>query len=84
MDGGNWFSSLWLGFFQSESIVELHYESFLSLESGIIRERVPVVTSGREKQSFELQFPFSWIIKERIDAMWREASSIAGETLFFF
>ena len=56
----------------------------MSLESGIIRERVPVVTSGREKQSFELQFPFSWIIKERIDAMWREASSIAGETLFFF
>ena len=84
MDGENWFSSLWLGFFQSENIVELHYESFLSLESGIIRERVPVVTSGREKQSFELQFPFSWIIKERIDAMWREASSIAGETLFFF
>ena len=83
MDGGNWFSSLWLRFFQSENIVELHYENFLSLESGIIRERVPVVTSGPEKQSFELQFPFSWIIKERIDAMWREASSIAGETLLF-
>ena len=76
-------SSLWLGVFQSENMVELHYESFLSLESGIIRERVFVVTSGREKQAFALQFPFSWIIKERIDAMWREASSIAGETLFF-
>ena len=82
MDGGNWLSSLWLGFFQCDEMVELHYDGFLSLESGIIRERVPVVTSGRETQSFELQFPFSWIIKERIDAMWREASSIAGEPLF--
>ena len=83
MDGGNWLSSLWLGFFQCDEMVELHYDGFLSLESGIIRERVPVVTSSRETQSFELQFPFSWIIKERIDAMWREASSIAGEALFF-
>ena len=82
MDGGNWLSSLWLGFFQCDEMVKLHYDGFLSLESGIIRERVPVVTSGRETQSFELQFPFSWIIKERIDAMWREASSIAGEPLF--
>ena len=82
MDGGNWLSSLWLGFFQCDEMVELHYDGFLSLESGIIRERVPVVTSSRETQSFELQFPFSWIIKERIDAMWREASSIAGEPLF--
>ena len=84
MDGGNWLSSLWLGFFQCDKLVELHYDGFLSLESGIIRERVPVVTSSRETQSFELQFPFSWIIKERIDAMWREASSIAGEPHFSF
>ena len=83
MDGGNWLSSLWLEFFQCDKMVKLHYDGFLSLESGIIRERVPVVTSGRETQSLELQFPFSWIIKERIDAMWREASSIAGEALFF-
>ena len=83
VEGGNWLSSLWLGFFESENMVELHYESFLSVESGIRRERVSVVTSGRQKQSLKLQFPFSWIIKERIDAMWREASSIAGEPLFW-
>ena len=83
VDGGNWLSSLWLDFFQCDKMVKLDYDGFLSLESGIIRERVPVVTSGSETQSFELQFPFSWIIKERIDAMWREASSIAGEALFF-
>ena len=83
VDGGNWLSSLWLDFFQCDEMVKLDYDGFLSLESGIIRERVPVVTSGSETQSFELQFPFSWIIKERIDAMWREASSIAGEPLFW-
>ena len=82
VDGGNWLSSLWLDFFQCDKMVKLDYDGFLSLESGIIRERVPVVTSGSETQSFELQFPFSWIIKERIDAMWREASSIAGEAFF--
>lgn len=78
MDEGNWLSHLWLALFQSPSMVELHYESFLSLESGIIRERVPVTTSARGSQMFGLQFPFSWLIKERIDAMWREACSIAG------
>ena len=78
MDEGNWVSRLWITFFQDQSIVELHYENFLSLESGIIRERVPVTTSGFERHMFDLQFPFSWLIKERIDAMWREASSIAG------
>ena len=82
VDGGNWLSSLWLDFFQCDKMVKLDYDGFLSLESVIIRERVPVVTSGSETQSFELQFPFSWIIKERIDAMWREASSIAGEAFF--
>ena len=82
VDGGNWLSSLWLDFFQCDKMVKLDYDGFLSLESGIIRKRVPVVTSGSETQSFELQFPFSWIIKERIDAMWREASSIAGEAFF--
>ena len=82
MNEGNWLSHLWLGLFQSNSMVELHYEGFLSLENGIIRERVPVATSGREKQAFDLHFPFSWLIKESIDAMWKEASSIAGKTPF--
>ena len=80
-DEGNWLSQLWIAFFQSPGVVELHYDGFLSLESGIIRERVPVITSGRERQTFDLQFPFSWLIKERIDSMWREACSIAGKHL---
>lgn len=80
MDEGSWLSRLWITFFQDQSIVEFHYDNFLSLESGIIRERVPVTTSGLERHMFDLQFPFSWLIKERIDALWREASSIAGTT----
>lgn len=80
-DEGTWLSRLWITLFQSHDMVELQYDSFLSLESGILRERVPVMTSARERQEFDLQFPFSWLIKERIDAMWREACSIAGKHL---
>ena len=79
---GTWLSRLWISLFQSQDIVELQYDSFLSLESGIIRERVPVMTSACERQNFDLQFPFSWLIKERIDAMWKEACSIAGKNFF--
>ena len=81
-DEGTWLSRLWISLFQD--MVELQYESFLSLESGVIRERVPVMTSARERQDFELQFPFSWLIKERIDAMWKEACSIAGDHFINF
>ncbi|KAJ7339580.1 hypothetical protein OS493_005983 [Desmophyllum pertusum] len=79
-DEGTWLSRLWIALFQSHIMVELRYDGFLSLESGIIRERVPVITSGRERQEFDVQFPFSWLIKEIIDSMWREASSIAART----
>ena len=78
---GNWLSRLWIQLFQSHSMVEFRYDGFLSLESGIIRERVPVITAGRERQVFELQFPFSWLIKEKFDDMWRSACSIAGKHL---
>lgn len=80
-DEGTWLSRLWIQLFQSHSMVEFHYDGFLSLESGIIRERVPVITAGRERQVFDLQFPFSWLIKEKFDGMWREACSIAGKRL---
>ncbi|PFX29705.1 E3 ubiquitin-protein ligase RNF213 [Stylophora pistillata] len=77
---GTWLSRLWISLFQSQDVVELQYENFLSLESGVIRERVPVMTSARERQDFELQFPFSWLIKKEIDAMWKGACSIAART----
>ena len=79
---GTWLSRLWIAFFQDQTLVELHYDNFLSLESGIIRERAPVTTSGHERHIFDVQFPFSWLIKERIDAMWKEATSISGEGRF--
>ncbi|XP_067056125.1 E3 ubiquitin-protein ligase rnf213-alpha-like isoform X2 [Acropora muricata] len=75
---GTWLSRLWIAFFQDQTLVELHYDNFLSLESGIIRERAPVTTSGHGRHIFDVQFPFSWLIKERIDAMWKEATSISA------
>ena len=79
---GTWLSRLWIAFFQDQTLVELHYDNFLSLESGIIRERAPVTTSGHGRHIFDVHFPFSWLIKERIDAMWKEATSISGERHF--
>ena len=81
-DEGNWLSRLWIALFQSDTMVELHYDDFLSSGSGIIRERVSVITSGREKQVFDVQFPFSWLVKERIDSMRREAT--AGNLILFY
>ena len=79
-EDGSWVARVWLSLFQRPSIVELHYDNFLPLESAIIRERVPLITSGRDRHSFESQFPFSWLIKKRIDAMWRDACSVSGRT----
>lgn len=81
---GNWLSRLWIQLFQSHSMVQFHYDGFLSLESGIIRERVPVITAGRERQVFDSQFPFSWLIKEKFDGMWRNACSIACKYFLLF
>lgn len=76
---GNGLSRLWIQLFQNHSMVQFHYDGFLSLEGGIIRERVPVITAGRERQVFDSRFPFSWLIKEKFDDMWRGACSIACE-----
>lgn len=81
---GNWLSRLWIQLFQSHSMVQFHYDGFLSLESGIIRERVPVITAGCERQVFDSQFPFSWLIKEKFDDLWRNACSIACKYFLLF
>lgn len=81
---GNWLSRLWIQLFQSHSMVQFHYDGFLSLESGIIRERVPVITAGCERQAFDSQFPFSWLIKEKFDDLWRNACSIACKYFLLF
>ena len=45
----------------------------------VVRSKVPVLKSGYRGHVFQCRFPFSWILKERIDELYREAKSIAGE-----
>ena len=75
----NWLSRMWLGLFQMPELTRLHYDDFLS-PGGAIRERVPVLPSGRDRHVFESQLPFAVILKEQIDDMWKAAHSVAGNT----
>ena len=73
-----WTSRFWFSVLQSPSVAVMHYEGFLNPEHNVIRERVLMTTSGYARHSFQCQFPFSWLIKERVDSIWRDASNISG------
>ena len=75
-----WLSRMWLSLFQRPELTRLHYDDFLSPVSDVIRERVPALTSGRDRHVFESQLPFAVIVKEQIDDMWKGANSVAGKT----
>ena len=77
-----WLLDLWLVIFQKRSESDLYYEAFLVQEGEreVARSRVPVSKSGYRSHAFECKFPFSWLIKEQVDDLFREARSIAGET----
>lgn len=79
--GDTWVFNLWLKIFGDSSLSELSFESFMSQEGGIsvVRSKVPVSKSGYRLHAFQSKFPFSWLLKERIDELYREARSIAGE-----
>ena len=79
-DRSEWVSELWLAMFKDESFTELHYDSFISTfdESGAIRRKAPILKSGCNSHVFQCHFPFSWLVKEKVDSVCREAKSIAG------
>lgn len=79
--GDTWVFNLWLKIFGDSSLSELSFESFMSQEGDIsvVRSKVPVSKSGYDLLAFQNKFPFSWLLKERIDELYREARSIAGE-----
>ena len=71
-----WVSRLWLNMFEDDSFTDLNYRMFMSREEDV--EKVPVLKSGYRSHVFKCRFPFSWLLKKRIDEMYREARSIAG------
>ena len=64
----NWKKRLWFVMFNDKLITSLHYESFISPVSQVIRERACVVSSGIGHH-FQCKFPFSWIIKDMVNVL---------------
>lgn len=75
--GDTWVFKLWLKMFGDSCLSELTFETFISQEG--VRSKVPVSKSGYGLHAFQSTFPFSWLLKERIDELYREARSIAGQ-----
>ena len=77
----SWVVSLWLKIFQDSSLTDLQYTDFIlqDEDASVVRSKVPVLKSGYRSHSFQCSFPFSWILKERMDELHRDARSVAGE-----
>ena len=74
-----WVFNLWLKVFRESSLSELSYASFQEGDDPVVRNKVPIAKSGYRSHAFQCRFPFSWLLKDRIDELHREARSIAGE-----
>ena len=76
-----WISNLWLNVLEDNSFATINYGMFMTGEEdvNVVRSKVQVLKSGYRGHVFQCRFPFSWILKERIDELYREAKSIAGE-----
>ena len=79
-----WVQQLWLQLLASPEVVPLSYESFLVLmreeEAQQLRQRVPMPAMGAKNQSFQAEFPFSWLVKQHIDAMMPQAVNVAEQS----
>ena len=64
----------WLKMFGRPKIMQFSYVEMMTP-----REKVPGVGGRRSVEDFKCQLPFSWIIKEAVDAQWDNAKSSAGE-----
>ena len=77
----DWIVNLWLKVLRNNSFIELEYDDFLvQKEDGpVLRRKVPVQKSGYRSHSFQCKLPFSWLLKERMDELHRDARNIAGK-----
>ena len=73
-----WVSRLWLKILADRSISELSYSDMISPATNSVRERVQVIGSGAGGHRFSCRFPFSFIIKQRVEKLLKDASSVEG------
>ena len=73
-----WVSRLWLKILADRRISELSYSDMISPATNSVRERVQVIGSGAGGHRFSCRFPFSFIIKQRVEKLLKDASSVEG------
>ena len=66
-------SHLWLALFQHSKVLPFNYDTIAAS-----KEKLPGAGSRRLDEDFKCQFPFSWVIKDTIDALWNNTKRIAG------
>ncbi|KAI6647050.1 E3 ubiquitin-protein ligase [Oopsacas minuta] len=58
--------NLWYDIFRDERLLMLQYKDTISPNTLLPRRRVPVLSDGGGGEYFKAQFPFSWLINQRL------------------
>ena len=77
-NGSAWVSTLWLKILANDDISELSYSKMISPVTNSVRERVQVLGSGAGGHVFQCMFPFSFLVKQRVEKLLKDAFSLAG------
>ena len=81
LEGGSaWLSTLWLKILADSNISGLSYSKMISPVTNSVRERVQVIGSGAGGHSFQCLFPFSFLVKQRMEKLLKDAFSVAGNS----
>ena len=70
--------SLWYEIFSDERILMLKYQDFLSYKTLLPRLRVPVISDGAGNIFFQAQFPFSWLIYQKLNELNQQSTRLQG------
>ncbi|KAL3881524.1 hypothetical protein ACJMK2_027956, partial [Sinanodonta woodiana] len=70
ISSGNWMARFWLQIINTHGAIQLQYHDLFLAEQKELNE-VIVKTTGCEGQIFAAKMPFSWLIFEQIDSIWR-------------
>ncbi|KAJ7339384.1 hypothetical protein OS493_005779 [Desmophyllum pertusum] len=79
MNDNTWVSTLWLKILANPNISELTYNKMISPVTNSVRERVQVIGSGAGGHRFCCRFPFSFLIKQRVEKWLKDASSLSAQ-----
>ncbi|XP_020630790.1 E3 ubiquitin-protein ligase rnf213-alpha-like [Orbicella faveolata] len=79
-----WVSKLWLKIMADPKISELSYSKMISPVTNSVRERVQVLGSGAGGHKFLCQLPFSFLIKQGVEQLLKDAFGVSGTNPVFY